>query len=217
MFATHLFDGASGAGAYQDNVMEIDWSVGEIREALAEAGLADSTLVFFSSDNGPYLERLEEGGSSGGLRGGKGQTWEGGIRVPSGIVWPEVIPPGTVVSQPVSQMDLVPTVLDILGDSWADREPVLDGVSILGTLKTGADSPHMDRVMFHYCGEDVTSARLGFLKVHFRTPVWDADSDVEACPSLLVCHCRGPHTVDHSPPLLYDLASDPQERTPVGT
>jgi arylsulfatase A-like enzyme len=87
MFASDRFKGKSTRGIYGDVVEELDWSVGEIFKTLKEQGVADNTLVVFTSDNGPWLLMgTETGGSAGLLRDGKGSTWEGGMRVP-GIFW----------------------------------------------------------------------------------------------------------------------------------
>src|SRR5690606_16189735 len=114
MFASPEFKGKSRAGIYGDAVEEIDWSTGEILDALREEGLAENTLVVFTSDNGPWLIMGNQGGSAGLLKDGKGSTWEGGMRVP-GIVWmPGRIKPG-VTSVPANTMDLFPTALALAG------------------------------------------------------------------------------------------------------
>ena len=76
------FKGKSQAGEYGDFVNQTDWTVGQVLDALQRAGVADNTLVIFTSDNGPWLIMNQQGGSAGLLREGKGSTWEGGMRVP---------------------------------------------------------------------------------------------------------------------------------------
>jgi hypothetical protein len=124
---TALFNEPSfGPVSFPSNVAELDWSVGRILAVLKETGADANTLVWFTSDNGPYLERGVEGGSTGyvphpteaetrmWLRGGKGQNWEGGIRVP-GIVWfPNTFAQGGVVHHSVSTMDIFPTTLAVV-------------------------------------------------------------------------------------------------------
>ena len=94
LFVTEPFDGASGRGLYSDVLLEIDWSVGQILDALEAAGLESSTMVFFTSDNGPWLVKGEGSGVARPLREGKGTTFEGGHRVPFLAYWPGVIPAG---------------------------------------------------------------------------------------------------------------------------
>lgn len=107
------FKGKSGKGLYADVLMELDWSVGEIMKALKENGLDNNTLVLFTSDNGPWLSYGNHGGSNGGLREGKGSTWDGGQRVPF-IVWmPGKIPAGKTCNQFLSALDITPTVLSL--------------------------------------------------------------------------------------------------------
>ncbi|HKL66382.1 MAG TPA: sulfatase, partial [Bacteroidales bacterium] len=88
------FRGQSEQGLYGDVIMEIDWSVGEIMEALEENNLTESTLVIFTSDNGPWLNYGNHAGSTGGLKEGKGTSMEGGVREPAIMHWPAVIKPG---------------------------------------------------------------------------------------------------------------------------
>src|SRR5205085_4208721 len=109
------FAGKSKQGAYGDVIMEIDWSVGQVLAALKKHGLDDNTLVIFTSDNGPWLSYGEHGGSAGGLREGKGTTWEGGVRVPFIARWPGRIPAGTVCSEPAMTIDILPTVVRLAG------------------------------------------------------------------------------------------------------
>lgn len=86
------FKGKSGEGLYADVIMEIDWSVGEIMKTLKANGLDENTIVMFTSDNGPWLSYGNHGGSNGGLREGKGTTFDGGQRVPFVVRMPGVIP-----------------------------------------------------------------------------------------------------------------------------
>jgi arylsulfatase A-like enzyme/predicted dehydrogenase len=90
------FAGKSDNGRFGDWVEEVDWSVGRVLETLRELRLEERTLVLFTSDNGPWLVKGTDGGSAGPLRGGKGSTWEGGVRVPTLAWWPGRIQPGTV-------------------------------------------------------------------------------------------------------------------------
>src|SRR5438876_2548471 len=100
----------SGSGLYGDVISELDVSVGQLLSRVKELGLDDQTLIVFTSDNGPWF-----GGSSGGLRGMKGNTWEGGIRVPCIARWPGRIPPGHLSREPAIMMDLFTTSLTAAG------------------------------------------------------------------------------------------------------
>lgn len=105
------FKGKSGQGIYADVVMEIDWSVGEILKTLKDNGIDENTLILFTSDNGPWLTYGNHAGSSGGLREGKGTTFEGGQRVPFIVRMPGTIPADQVSNQFISALDIAPTLL----------------------------------------------------------------------------------------------------------
>ncbi|NQU54630.1 MAG: sulfatase [Bacteroidetes bacterium] len=111
--ASEKFRGSSELGLYGDIMQEIDWSMGEIVNALNENGIAENTIIIFTSDNGQ--QALKNGGSAGPLRGSKAQTWEGGMRVPGIISWPAKIKKGIVCTTPVTTMDLLPTLTNIVG------------------------------------------------------------------------------------------------------
>lgn len=125
--------GATGLGVYADVVHEIDTSAGMIMRTLAETGAADRTLFVFTSDNGPWLSYGNHAGSAGPLREGKGTTFEGGVRVPFIARWPGRIPAGSVVREPFTAIDLVPTVRAALGVPVDD--PPVDGRSVLAALE----------------------------------------------------------------------------------
>ena len=96
LYVSAKFKGKSKQGTYGDVMMEIDWSVGEIMKALQKNGLDKNTLVIFTADNGPWLNYGNHGGTTGGLREGKGTSFEGGQRVPCIMRWPKTIPAGTI-------------------------------------------------------------------------------------------------------------------------
>ena len=125
LFRSEAFAGRSLGGRYGDVVEEIDASVGAVREALAQAGVLENTLIVFTSDNGPWLFMREEGGVSGLLRDGKGTTFEGGVRVPAVFSWPGTIAP-EVVSDMGSAMDLFSTVMTLVGGDAASATDGLD-------------------------------------------------------------------------------------------
>ncbi len=192
LFASPDFKGRSLRGIYGDTVEEVDWSVGQVLEALRAAGLAENTLVVFTSDNGPWLTQGAQGGSAGLLREGKGSTWEGGMRVPGIAWWPGRIKPG-VTSTPVNAMDLFPTALALAGAKLPTDRPI-DGTDITGVLTNGATLP--ERPFFYYRGPQLFACRLGNFKAHFQTQAGYGQAQPEK----------------HATPLLFDVAIDPSER-----
>ncbi|XP_072709121.1 arylsulfatase D-like isoform X2 [Ciconia boyciana] len=120
LLTTEKFLGRSSHGLFGDNVEEMDWMVGQVLDAIDKEGLKNTTLVYFTSDHGGWLERQEGkrqlGGWNGIYRGGKAMGgWEGGIRVPGIFRWPGVLPAGTVIDEPTSLMDIYPTVVHLAG------------------------------------------------------------------------------------------------------
>lgn len=191
LFRSDEFVDRSLAGRYGDVVEEIDWSVGAIRDALAEAGVLNNTLVVFTSDNGPWLFMREEGGVSGLLRDGKGTTFEGGVRVPTVFYWPGTIP-AEVVSDIGSAMDLFSTVLTLVG---GDAETATDGIDLSSRLLGQGPSGRSE--MPYYRGGTLYAYRKGPWKLHFIT---------EGAYGL------PPQRQQHDSPELYHLQRDPAER-----
>jgi len=191
LFASEEFEGKSKRGLYGDVVEEIDHNVGRVMEALKEQGIAENTIVVFTSDNGPWLVMDEEGGSAGLLRDGKGSTWEGGMREP-GIFWsPGNIKPG-IVTELGSTMDLFTTFSKLAGVELPD-DRVLDGEDLSSTLFEGKASPR--ETMFYYRGDELYAVRYGSYKAHYVTQSAYAE-DREA----------------HETPLLYNVDVDPSEK-----
>ncbi|HBJ86994.1 MAG TPA: arylsulfatase [Verrucomicrobiales bacterium] len=195
MFASPDFKGKSRAGIYGDAVEELDWSVGQVLAALRKEGIAENTLVFFTSDNGPWLIMGDQGGSAGLLKDGKGSTWEGGMRVP-GIAWmPGRIKPG-VTTQLASTMDLLPTAL-ALADTTTPKDVTLDGTDLAPLLFESKPLP--PRPYFYYRGDQLFACRLGEWKAHFQTQTGYGQPKAEP----------------HEPPLLFHLGRDPSEKRNV--
>jgi arylsulfatase len=136
------FKGKSAQGLYGDVIQEIDWSVGEILKALDEHGLADNTLVVFTSDNGPWLSYGNHAGSALPLREGKGTCWEGGVRTPCLMRWPGRIPAGSVCDQPLMTIDLFPTIARLTGAALPQHK--IDGLDCWPLISgaPGATNPH---------------------------------------------------------------------------
>ena len=159
LFASERFKGKSARGRYGDTIEEIDWSTGEILKALKDAGVDENTLVLFTSDNGS-----QQKGSNGPLRGRKGQTWEGGQRVPCVVRWPGKIPKASESSEIVSTLDLLPTFAKLAGVPLP-KKPIdgLDASDILLGEK-GAKSKH--EAFYYYQMDQLQCVRSGKWKLH---------------------------------------------------
>jgi arylsulfatase A len=192
--ASDRFLGTSAQGLYGDVVEELDWSVGEVLRALKENGLDENTLVMFSSDNGPWFQ-----GSPGVLRGRKGETDEGGMRVPFIARFPGRIPTELVCRGVASTMDLLPT-LARLSDAPLPDKP-LDGVDIWPLL-TG-DKEEVDRdPLLYFDGWQLQCARRGPWKLHvsrYNCLIWAPEP------------AGGRFNLPLPRPELYDLDADPGE------
>ncbi len=128
LYVSDKFAGKSKQGAYGDVMMEIDWSVGKIRRKLEELGLSENTLIIFTSDNGPWLSYGGHAGLQGGLKEGKGTSWDGGISVPAIFTWPGKIPAGTVQDQAAMTIDILPTLAKLTDSKLPDLK--IDGSDI---------------------------------------------------------------------------------------
>lgn len=161
--ASDEFYMTSPEGLYGDVIAELDWSVGQILAKLKELDLEKSTLVIFTSDNGPWF-----GGSTAGLRGMKGLTWDGGIRVPMIARWPGRIPTGVVCHEPAGIIDILPTVLRLAGINLPSNR-VIDGKDIWPLMSTaGAKTPH--DALFAMKGQNLAIVRSGQWKLHVLSP-----------------------------------------------
>ncbi|MCZ7635532.1 MAG: sulfatase [Verrucomicrobia bacterium] len=207
LFVSDKFKGKSAAGLYGDVIMEIDWSVGQILDALQRHGLDARTLVVFTSDNGPWLLYGNHGGSAKPWREGKGTMFEGGARVPCIMRWPGRIPAGRECRELAATIDLLPTFARLAGaDLPADR--ILDGKDI-GALLSGAPearTPH-DAYYFYY-GRELQAVRSGQWKLHFpHSYPRPEPPGRNGLPGKYTQHRIGLE--------LFDLESDPGETTDV--
>ncbi|MEP6535059.1 MAG: sulfatase [Bryobacteraceae bacterium] len=192
--ASARFKGKSGLGLYGDAVEEMDWSVGEVLNALKTNGIDDNTLVVFSSDNGPWFL-----GSAGGLRGRKGETYEGGVREPFIARFPGKIPIGTVSSGIATTMDLLPTFARLAGASLPGKP--LDGIDIWPLL-TGESNDLSREALLYFDNWNLQCARLGRWKLHvarYNGIAWTPDPP------------GGRINLPLFRPELYDLQNDPDE------
>jgi arylsulfatase A-like enzyme len=230
-------DGQSRAGRYGDVIETLDWSVGEILAALEEEGIADETLVVFTSDNGPWLHlpdrMLQEGnmpwhaGSPGPFRGSKGTTYEGGVRVPAVLRWPAAIAPGQVFAGLASAMDLLPTLLEAAGATIAVDRP-LDGQSLLPWLARTTSRSAQDTAAI---AADTASAGRERPRLLAKTPPTDRALFYFRGDTLEAVRegrwkyrlSRQADTLELIPqdeepvPELYDLELDPSERYNLAT
>ena len=133
LFASEQFRGKSKRGLYGDVVEEIDWNVGRFLNYLDQQGLAESTLVIFASDNGPWLGYKEDSGSADPLRGGKFSYYEGGVRVPCILRWKGTIPAGVTSDAIIASIDLFPTIMHYAGCRSFRQK--IDGVDISSFLE----------------------------------------------------------------------------------
>ena len=157
------FQGRSENGRFGDWVEEVDWSVGRVLDTLRELKLEENTLVVFTSDNGPWLVKGQDGGSALPLRGGKGSTWEGGVREPSLAWWPGKIAPGSVCDAVAGTIDLLPTCVKLAGGT-VPAEPVIDGRDI-SPLLFGQTKESQREAHYYFSGWNLQAVRQGAWKL----------------------------------------------------
>jgi arylsulfatase A-like enzyme len=195
LHASTDFRGKSPAGLYGDAVEEIDWSVGVLLSTIRRLDLDRETLVVFSSDNGPWYQ-----GSPGPLRGRKGWTHEGGVRVPGIFRWPGRIAPGRVSDMPACTLDFFPTAAAIAGHTGTASALPPDGINILPFL-AGEQKSLPDRLFLFFDTVFLQTARFGRWKIHvsrWRVPRYTPGYSGETNNTL-----RNPE--------LYDVSVDPGE------
>jgi arylsulfatase len=227
--ASENFKGRSAGGLYGDVIEEIDWSVGEILDSLKENGVDDRTLVFFFSDNGPFLSYGSHAGHAEPLREGKLTTWDGGMRSPCILRWPGITPAGRVCPEPVMSIDLLPTLANLVGADLPSKP--IDGLDILPLLegRSGATSPH--EALYFYAGEELQAVRSGDWKLHvaheYLTPAGPPRSDGKPAnfehmkpegmdaSGIRGIASRHGYKVVPAPAALYNLREDPGEARDV--
>jgi arylsulfatase len=209
---THLspkWQDKSGYGLYADAMMELDWEVGEILKKIDDLGIADNTVVIFTSDNGAETFSWPDGGNHP-FRGEKGTTFEGGFRVPMVARWPGTIKPGTIVNEIFASEDWMPTLLAGAGDPDV-KEKCLKGMKVGDkTFKVHLDgynfAPYLKaqdakgpRHEFFYFTDnaDLTAVRYDDWKITFKTIKGNLFTGTEESTNV---------------PLVTNLRQDPWER-----
>ncbi|MCL7973076.1 MAG: arylsulfatase [marine benthic group bacterium] len=204
--------GVTGLGIYADGMVEHDAMVGQILDKLDELGIADNTIVMYSTDNGAEIMLWPDGGMTP-FAGEKNTQWDGGYRVPTVIRWPGVIEPGTIINEVASHEDMLPTLLAAAGRPNIKQELLdggvraigrsynvhLDGYNLMPALQGQAEWPR-DEFLYWTDGGDLAALRYNQWKVHFleqRAHGFDVWS--EPFVPLRV-------------PMLVNLRSDPFER-----
>jgi arylsulfatase len=154
------FRGKTERGLYGDVIEEIDWSVGQVMDALQRTGLEKQTWVIFTSDNGPWLSYGDHAGSAYPLREGKGTCWEGGTREPCVMRWPGKIAAGTESKQMLLTIDLFPTIARLVG-AELPKHPI-DGLDVWPIIsgKRGTKNPH-HAYWFYYEVNELQSVVTG--------------------------------------------------------
>jgi len=193
LFASDAFEGTSAAGLYGDVIEELDWSVGQVLEAIREIGREENTLVFFTSDNGPWLTVGLGGGTAGLLKNGKGTTWEGGMRVPGIAWWPGTIEPGGITHALGTTMDFFATAAG-MGGQTLPEDRIMDSVDLMPVLQD--PNQNVRDLVYYYRGTKLFAVRKGPWKLHYITQ------------SAYV----GDSPITQEPPALYHLDHDPSER-----
>jgi len=223
-YTSPAFTGKSKDGVYGDCIEELDASTGRILDLLNELGIADNTLLLFTSDNGAAVKNRNakapknatterfpghaHGGNNGALRMGKGSTWEGGVRVPCIVRWPRTITAGRVESTPCSALDLFPTFAALAG-AKPSPEVKLDGEDITSILKGESSNP---RLFTHYFGVQLQAVRHGPWKL--IVPIHEAPK--RRVESLWFTHQPTLFERQHRlwpEATLYHLTDDPGETT----
>ena len=206
LYVSEKFKGKSEQGLYGDVMMEIDWGVGEIIKSLEETGLIENTIVIFTSDNGPWINYGNHAGSTGGLREGKGTTFEGGQRVPCLMMWKGVIPEGSISNSLASGIDILPTLAEIANAPLPTNK--IDGVSLLPILKGDLDAKPRETFLYYYRTNSLQAIRHGNWKLVFPHPgrtYQNFEPGVDGQPGEVDQNFNHPGG-------LYDLRRDPGER-----
>ncbi len=184
LYAPDRFVKQSQNGDYGAAVECIDWATGVLLDELRRQNLDRNTLVIFTSDNG---SRGDHGGSNGPLRGRKGTTWEGGLRVPCIMYWPGTIPSGIVSDEIIASIDFYPTLAKIAG-GLVPQDRIIDGLDISSVMFNGANAKSPRDTFFYYFKNSLDAVRAGKWKLHVSKTIrkitgevkelYDLDNDI---------------------------------------
>ena len=179
LYAAEKFVKESQNGDYGACVASIDWSTKVIFDELKELGIDDNTIVIFTSDNGSRLQN--QGGSNGDLRGGKGQTWDGGQRVPCIIRWPGKINKGEETDALATTMDFLPSITKLTGGKLPSKK--IDGIEMSDLFFSNENSSKRDSFVY-YNEDELEAIRYKNWKLHFKkqgeiiNELYDLDNDI---------------------------------------
>lgn len=208
LYVSDKFKGKSEQGLYGDVMMEVDWSVGQVRQKLEELGLAENTIIIFTSDNGPWLSYGGHAGLTGGLKEGKGTSWDGGIREPGIFVWPNHFPPGKVENQAAMTIDILPTLAEITGSNLPELP--IDGRSILSILEGKEQEPKP--YFAYYNRNELQAVIYGKWKMVFPHAYRSIPLGTEMRNDGIPVNYE---MIDLEKAELFDLAKDPNETTDI--
>ena len=165
LYVSDKFKGKSNRGLYGDVIMEIDWSVGQIMQALDKNNLTENTIVIFTSDNGPWLAYGNHAGSAKPYREGKGTAWEGGQREPFLIKYPNQLEGGETVDAPVMAIDILPTIAELTGAKLPEN--IIDGKNVWPLISGVSSESPQEAYFFYYRVNELFGVRYGKWKLYF--------------------------------------------------
>ena len=189
LYAAEKFVKESKNGDYGACVASIDWSTKVIFDELKELGIDENTIVIFTSDNGSRLQN--QGGSNGNLRGGKGQTWDGGQRVPCIIRWPGKINEGQQTDALSTTMDFLPSITKLIGGDLPSKK--IDGIEMSDLFFSNENSSKRDSFLY-YNEDELEAIMYKNWKLHFKkedkliNELYDLDSDISEKVNLYSSH-----------------------------
>ncbi len=193
IFASESFRGKSANGVYGDVIEELDWSTGEVIKCIQNHGLEKTTLIVFTSDNGPWKMFREFGGFSTPLRGEKSTTWEGGERVPCILYWPGVLKP-SVNEGFMMNYDWYATIASFT-DSKIQKDHAVDSIDMSDALLSG-NPAHRSRHVFYQ------SQAMAYRKKDFKIHFYTRDRTREPISG------KQEPSIKQTPPLLFNLKND---------